>query len=159
MDPAAPGFDYKKKKTKTKKFRSITKDDASFVDVIHTTGGLFGITRPIGHVDFYPNYGISPQKNCKHHMIWIMQGTDKYCLKVIGSRRVYDTSIGNRNVFICLAICSHKKAYKLYNESVVHGIRNDSIYVQCPSTKAFKLGFCANGVNPINWIGHNADRK
>lgn len=32
-------------------------DDAKYVEVIHTNGGYLGIRHPIGHADFYPNFG------------------------------------------------------------------------------------------------------
>lgn len=41
--------------------------DAEFVDVIHTDAGIFGFPTPIGHADFWPNGGISPQPGCR---IW-----------------------------------------------------------------------------------------
>ncbi|CAG9830866.1 unnamed protein product [Diabrotica balteata] len=48
--------------------------DADFVDVIHTDIQLSGYTKPIGHVDFYPNEGkhqpgcpsIEEDSNCSH---------------------------------------------------------------------------------------------
>ncbi|XP_075554061.1 lipase member I-like [Dermacentor variabilis] len=60
LDPAGPLFDIAK--------AALSKDDAAFVDVIHTNAGkLFdmklGIMGPIGHVDFYPNGG-SKQPGC-----------------------------------------------------------------------------------------------
>ncbi|KAG0411174.1 hypothetical protein HPB47_011702, partial [Ixodes persulcatus] len=42
---------------------SVCSEDAQFVDVIHTSEGHWyirsglGITKPVGHVDFYPNFG------------------------------------------------------------------------------------------------------
>lgn len=36
----------------------VSKDDASFVDVIHSDTLWRGIPFPCGHVDFYPNFGI-----------------------------------------------------------------------------------------------------
>lgn len=42
----------------------LNKRDADFVDCIHTDGGIFGMTRPIGHVDFYPNGGVPRQPGC-----------------------------------------------------------------------------------------------
>lgn len=41
----------------------IDEDDALFVDVIHTDILFSGLLQPIGHVDFYPNTGVS-QPNC-----------------------------------------------------------------------------------------------
>lgn len=47
----------------------LTKNDATFVDVIHTSAGdktirlQLGILPPIGHVDFYPNGG-TKQRGC-----------------------------------------------------------------------------------------------
>ncbi|XP_025197451.1 pancreatic lipase-related protein 2-like [Melanaphis sacchari] len=42
----------------------INKDDATFVDIIHTNGNSLGLFEPLGHIDFYPNGGKS-QLNCK----------------------------------------------------------------------------------------------
>lgn len=42
----------------------LDSSDAEFVDVIHTDAGIFGYPTSIGHVDFYPNNGISPQPGC-----------------------------------------------------------------------------------------------
>lgn len=53
LDPAAPTID---NKHVSEDFR-LSYKDADFVDVYHTDAGYFGFTKPIGHVDFYPNYG------------------------------------------------------------------------------------------------------
>lgn len=58
MDPAGPLF------TKWPKSLKLDKEDADFVDVIHTDAGIFGYPRSVGHVDFWPNRGISPQPGC-----------------------------------------------------------------------------------------------
>lgn len=34
---------------------SLSKEDAEFVDVIHSNSGVLGQRLPMGHVDFYPN--------------------------------------------------------------------------------------------------------
>ena len=33
----------------------LNKNDAEFVDVIHTHSSLFGYLNPLGHADFYPD--------------------------------------------------------------------------------------------------------
>lgn len=42
----------------------INKNDAIFVDIIHTNGNSLGLFNPLGHIDFYPSGGKS-QLNCK----------------------------------------------------------------------------------------------
>ena len=60
LDPAGPRYeDYS---------GFLTKNDAIFVDIIHTNGGSllstkFGLAAAVGHVDFYPNGG-SKQPGC-----------------------------------------------------------------------------------------------
>lgn len=58
MDPAGPLF------TKWPKHLKLDAEDAEFVDIIHTDAGIFGYPQSIGHVDFWPNQGISPQPGC-----------------------------------------------------------------------------------------------
>uniref|UniRef100_A0A1B0CWC2 Lipase domain-containing protein n=1 Tax=Lutzomyia longipalpis TaxID=7200 RepID=A0A1B0CWC2_LUTLO len=41
----------------------LNASDANYVEIIHTNGGYAGIVEPIGHVDFYPNYG-THQPDC-----------------------------------------------------------------------------------------------
>ncbi|KAJ8917668.1 hypothetical protein NQ315_005115 [Exocentrus adspersus] len=53
LDPAGPRFGNPKMGPDTR----ISKTDADFVDVIHTDIEFNGYTRPVGHVDFYPNEG------------------------------------------------------------------------------------------------------
>lgn len=42
----------------------LARTDATFVDVIHTDGGILGFPDPLGHVDFYPNGGKPEQPGC-----------------------------------------------------------------------------------------------
>lgn len=49
LDPAGPSF-YKGLKLSS---RQLSKEDAIFVDIIHTNQGALGIYENIGHTDFY----------------------------------------------------------------------------------------------------------
>ncbi|XP_068113986.1 pancreatic triacylglycerol lipase-like [Hyperolius riggenbachi] len=58
LDPAEPYFQYTPSEVR------LDLTDADLVDVIHTDGGpflpnlAFGMSQPIGHLDFYPNGGV-----------------------------------------------------------------------------------------------------
>lgn len=58
LDPAFPGF-YPSLGTP-----AVNKNDAKFVDIIHTDAWLYGIPISTGHVDFWPNSGKSLQPGC-----------------------------------------------------------------------------------------------
>ncbi|XP_074595100.1 pancreatic lipase-related protein 2-like [Brevipalpus obovatus] len=57
LDPAGPYFGYDDEK------RRLDKNDAWFVEVIHTNMGVTGINKKIGHVNVYPNGG-AKQPGC-----------------------------------------------------------------------------------------------
>ncbi|GJQ80431.1 hypothetical protein Trydic_g12286 [Trypoxylus dichotomus] len=59
LDPAAPIFDL----AMVSNIR-LSKEDAGFVDVTHTDGGMLGFNFPIGTVDFFPNGGTAVQPGC-----------------------------------------------------------------------------------------------
>lgn len=57
MDPASPQF-------KRGSIDGLMRSDATFVDVIHTGGGVQGDFNQRGHIDFYPNRGLPSQPGC-----------------------------------------------------------------------------------------------
>lgn len=59
LDPAAPLF-----AIAPESYR-LSKDDAVFVDVIHTDRYRSGITFALGKADFFPENGEAPQRSCK----------------------------------------------------------------------------------------------
>lgn len=63
LDPALPWFDVDDVASR------IDADDADYVEIIHTNAGNLGIDVPIGHADFYPNWG-SGQPGC----FWSLTG-------------------------------------------------------------------------------------
>ncbi|XP_033322501.2 pancreatic triacylglycerol lipase [Megalopta genalis] len=58
LDPALPHF------ALTASGERCARNDAKYVEVVHTNGGVFGFEKAIGDVDFYPNGG-GLQAGCK----------------------------------------------------------------------------------------------
>ncbi|XP_054260475.1 endothelial lipase-like [Macrosteles quadrilineatus] len=58
LDPAGPMI------SKIRTHGRLDKEDAEFVDVIHTSGFMLGFYSPLGHADFYPNKGTPIQPGC-----------------------------------------------------------------------------------------------
>lgn len=58
LDPAGPLF------LLSSEDNRLSPGDATFVDVIHTDSGKFGLSKAVGHIDFYPNGGSAPQPGC-----------------------------------------------------------------------------------------------
>ena len=62
LDPAGPMFEIANMPDRDRHLTHLYRSDATFVDVIHTTGGPLtevglGMSSAIGHADFYPNGG------------------------------------------------------------------------------------------------------
>lgn len=47
----------------------LDKSAGSFVDIIHTDSGEYGLGCPAGHIDFFPNNGIRIQPFCKNSSV------------------------------------------------------------------------------------------
>jgi len=65
LDPASPLF----RQMLSASLLSLSSDDATFVDVVHTDGARiwsegFGLFNPIGDVDYFPNGGLD-QPGCE----------------------------------------------------------------------------------------------
>nr|XP_034838102.1 pancreatic lipase-related protein 2-like [Maniola hyperantus] len=125
LDPALPLFD------KLSLSQRLDPSDAEFVDVIHTDAGIFGFKQQVGHVDFYPNGGISPQPGCE--------------LEVVIPKQLV------LNKFFC----SHWRSYMFFSESVLHP--KSFVASRCPSWKEYTRGFCAN--QPTTHMGFGVDLK
>lgn len=59
LDPALPGFHLL-----TSEKTRLDRTDATFVDIIHSCGGVLGFLQPLGQADFYPNAGTAVQPGC-----------------------------------------------------------------------------------------------
>ncbi|RZC38184.1 phospholipase A1, partial [Asbolus verrucosus] len=86
LDVAAPMFEVPKKRDANSR---LNKNDAEFVDIIHTNAGFLGVSDPIGTVDFYVENGGPLQPGC------------------------FDIL----NIFESFA-CSHYKAFEYYHDSI-----------------------------------------
>ncbi|CAG9793123.1 unnamed protein product [Diatraea saccharalis] len=76
LDPAGPCFSNLEPELK------LNANDADYVDVIHTNGGVAGLKEPVGQVDYYPNEG-EQQPNCliascSHNRAWEVFGESLY---------------------------------------------------------------------------------
>ncbi|XP_045505783.1 inactive pancreatic lipase-related protein 1-like isoform X2 [Colias croceus] len=125
LDPAKPLFD------KIPLDQRLDPSDGEFVDVIHTDAGIFGYNRNIGHVDFYPNGGVSPQPGCELEVVVPQQELlNKY-------------------------FCSHWRSYRFFSESVLRP--KSFVASKCSSWKDYSKGRCANAERAH--MGYGVDRK
>ncbi|XP_072941193.1 pancreatic lipase-related protein 2-like [Epargyreus clarus] len=125
LDPALPLFN------KVSLLQQLDPSDAEFVDVIHTDAGIFGMKRPVGHVDFYPNGGQSPQPGCE--------------LEVVIPQQLLLNKI----------FCSHWRSYQFYSESVLRPASFTAS--ECRTWRDYKHGRCAAA--RTQYMGYAADRN
>lgn len=64
-------------------FRCLSKNDAVFVDVVHTNPGAMGKRDPIGHLDIYANGFLPLQPGCagllcSHNRSWLLYAETVY---------------------------------------------------------------------------------
>ncbi|XP_044753699.1 pancreatic lipase-related protein 2-like [Coccinella septempunctata] len=130
LDAASPLFRNNHLREKHKK---LDRDDAHFVDVVHTDSSPFatdgfGLWEPIGHVDFFPNGG-QDQPGC----------TDTRGSIVLTS---FDKTL-TREI-----ACSHIRAWHLFQETLLNKVagKNNScefISYSCPGgLPSFERGHC-----------------
>ncbi|XP_076683516.1 pancreatic triacylglycerol lipase [Andrena cerasifolii] len=127
LDPASPFF---RNHLFREKARKLDATDAQLVDVIHTDGSEdfadgFGLLKPLGHIDFFPNGG-REQPGC----------TDV--------RNSVVVSHLNEETLTREIACSHLRAWRLFLESVGGG--NEScrfIAWPCPKGRtSYVNGLC-----------------
>ncbi|CAG4937958.1 unnamed protein product [Colias eurytheme] len=120
LDPAAPYF------SNTVTLVRLDRSDAEYVDIIHSNAmplyfSGFGMSEPIGHVDFYPNGG-STQPGCKAENAGNQRSGDMY-----------------QQVAKFVA-CDHERSYDFFTESIAPSC--PFMAIQCKSYEAFLEGNC-----------------
>ena len=102
LDPALPLFRVKNPKNR------LNFSDARYVQIIHTSGVL-GIKHPLGHADFYPNFGFDQPG----------------CGKILDSKLNRQPISRSIIIIICifslsasLDVCSHTRVHDLFLESL-----------------------------------------
>ncbi|XP_025407553.1 pancreatic triacylglycerol lipase-like isoform X2 [Sipha flava] len=115
--------------------RLLKKDDAEFVDLIHTAK-VDKFPRTTGHVEFYPNGGKTPQPGCTKENI---------------ENNMNDPENEDDETKQILELfCSDARSYEYYNESIT----NKSAFfskLYDPKTKQTMK----NENLPTNHMGHN----
>ena len=108
MDPAGPMFQLPDWVVSAEREKvHIWKDDATFVDIIHTTAGdslsdtPLGMASAVGHADFFPNGGNKNQPGChqvgchhgRSHQYWVAS-IKRNCFQAFACEN-YDDFLGN----------------------------------------------------------------
>jgi len=123
--------------------------DAQFVDVIHTSGPVFGFLAPLGHADFYPNNGKIPQPGCS-----FVPTISEYCNVSVITSLLWSILkrwlLSNILVSLCAtAYCSHSRAHQLMTESI--GSKVGFKARMCESWEKYKERLC--DYNPVVLMG------
>lgn len=126
LDPAGPSFEGVRGNARFNSER-LNKNDARFVQVIHTNGGNFGFRAPIGHVDFFPNGGeFQPGCDMEFEQQFLKPAQD---------------------------VCSHNRVWQLYQETVRHPELFPA--VKCDSYGAFRQNSC--DTSKVAFMGFGVD--
>ena len=127
LDPAAPCFeDYK--------LRSVQRDDAKLVQVIHTDVEWFGYRLKIGHIDVYPNNG-SNQPQCDGHEIQLHTCWHTYAWKMYNLRNVTAGCAKSWDEFINNNIDHSIEIGRDLNSDHMPENRNCTYYVHSPNVE------------------------
>nr|UPN66604.1 pancreatic triacylglycerol lipase 2 [Colaphellus bowringi] len=124
LDPAGPYFSSLSSNEK------ISKDDATFVDIVHTNAGVNGIAEKVGTLD-----------------IWVNGGTWQPACTFL---RIIDRVPGS---LAELAFCNHYQAYRMYVMSLI----DPRIYeiTECSSYKDYENGLCDSNNKTV--MGYDID--
>ncbi|RVE53468.1 hypothetical protein evm_001838 [Chilo suppressalis] len=136
LDPAGPCFSNLEPELK------LSAEDADFVDVIHTNGGVAGLKEPVGHVDYYPNGGEQQPSclidTCSHSRAWELMAEslhDQGAFPAVRCNSWEDFKKGN---------CDETSYMGIASQPGTKG----KFYLQTADSSPFGLG--ANGTQYVN---------
>ncbi|XP_025077770.1 pancreatic lipase-related protein 2-like [Pomacea canaliculata] len=138
LDPAGPNFETYDKLVK------LDRDDALFVDVIHTNakpivlGGL-GTAEMCGDADFFPNGGVE-MPGCADGVSLV--------LKTLG-----DLFTGQLKDASDTIVCNHMRATSYYTASIRN---NPFVAYPCASLSEYKSGHCTSCAKGCSNMGYHA---
>jgi len=142
LDPAGPWFDGQEIDAR------LSKDDADFVDVIHTDGwgvvAYYGMLTPVGDIDFYPNGGYY-QPGCITSTLINSTGNTEYDIFDIAcshgrSPKLFLNTLVQPNCFTTQHKCSDSNYCKKTNELCCTGSN-------CP-----EMGYNADKMSGVNGL-------
>ncbi|KAJ8664482.1 hypothetical protein QAD02_006144 [Eretmocerus hayati] len=157
LDPAQPCF------INADSALRLDKNDAQFVDVIHTNGKMLmqlglGLPDPTGHMDFYPNGG-QVQVGCY----------EPINLPVIVSPLPFLPVLNVFYKMMKASVCSHGRSYELFTDSINTAISKECSYIGHKWDKDYSNvgkileescseNFCPQmGINSIMYNSENSD--
>lgn len=141
MDPAGPCFE------KYSEENRLSRDDAEFVDVIHTSTS-FGYRKTLGHADFYPHNG-ETQPGCFIFKTISSVITFFLCGQMIEYNIEQDINDINDTKLLQIDIrdnipfysCSHSRAITYFINSIVETCKFRSH--ECSSWSNFRKNYCS----------------
>ncbi|XP_046649317.1 pancreatic triacylglycerol lipase-like isoform X1 [Daphnia pulicaria] len=123
LDPAGPSF------RSMPPFVRLDPSDAQFVEAIHTDGGAlgFGLSEPVGHLDFYPNGGE------------VQPGCEPYPANFVAS--ISALAAANTTLTDIVA-CDHMRVIYLYSDSFLSRNNCQTVAYECSDYDSFNKGAC-----------------
>lgn len=121
LDPAGPLFEIPPQS----KANRLSNDDARWVEIIHSDGGILGFISPIGDNDFYPNGGRFIQPSCNTNLA--------------DASEFINSNIGLAIIGLLLVGCSHMLSAIFYTDAVRKG---GVTATKCISWEIYQSGQC-----------------
>lgn len=179
LDAASPNFEGMPTSVR------LTRNDATFVDAIHTNAKPlyqlgYGTLEPVGHLDFYPNGGLS-QPGCDSAVQLasvILPAAIEQMFSPSPTKKLPETGVGLELDRISrLVTCSHLRAIDYFLESLSNKNHCHFNSVPCGSWSEYLDGKCSTencsrnfndsklvtcppmGLQAYNWAQQMADRR